>query len=53
MSHIDVAKLFVHEDNHLDFSEFWKANKGTENHYSKIGNEKVYKIVVDNIKKIC
>ena len=36
-----------------DFSEFWKANKGTENHYSKIGNEKVYKIVVDNIKKIC
>ena len=53
MSHVEVAKLFIHEDNHLDFSEFWQANKGKENHYSKIGNQKIYDIVVDKINKLC
>ena len=53
MSHVEVAKLFIHEDNHLDFSEFWQANKGKENHYSKIGNQKIYDIIVDKINKLC
>ena len=53
MSHIDVAKLFIYESNHLDFSDFWKANLGTENHYSIKGNKKMYDIVVDNLSKLC
>ena len=51
MSHIDIAKLFIYEDNHLDFSEFWKKNKGKENHYSKAGNEKIFNIILDRISK--
>lgn len=53
MSHIEIAKFFIWEDNHLDFSNFWQANKGKENHYSEEGNKKIFKIVVDNIEKIC
>jgi len=53
MSHINVAKMFIYEDNHLDFSDFWKANLGTENHYSSKGNKKIYDIVVDNLNKMC
>ncbi len=51
MSHIDIAKLFIYEDNHLDFSEFWQKNKGNENHYTKKGNEKIFNIVLDRINK--
>tara|TARA_B100001057_G_scaffold341664_1_gene342522 strand:- start:5801 stop:6379 length:579 start_codon:yes stop_codon:yes gene_type:complete len=53
MSHVEVAKLFIHEDNHLDFSEFWQSHKGTENHYNITGNQKIYDIVVDKINKLC
>ena len=37
------------EDNHLDFREFWQANKGKENHYSKIGNQKIYDIIYEKL----
>jgi len=50
MSHIEVAKLFIVEDNHLDFSEFWQAHKGNENHYNKEGNQKLLKIIIDAVK---
>jgi len=50
MSHIDIAKLFIVEDKHIDFSEFWKENKGKENHYSKEGNQKLCNIIVDAVK---
>jgi hypothetical protein len=53
MSHIEVAKLFIYEDNHLDFSEFWKTHKGSENHYNITGNQKIHDIVVDKINKLC
>ena len=53
MSHIEVAKLFIYEDNHLDFSEFWQTHKGSENHYNITGNQKIYDIVVDKINKLC
>ena len=44
------AKLFIVEDKHIDFSEFWKENKGKENHYSKKGNQKLCNIIVDAVK---
>lgn len=52
MSHHNIAKAFIWEDKHLDFSEFWQKHKGTENHYNELGNEKVLQIVLDNIQKI-
>ena len=52
MSHLEVCKYFIHEDNHLEFSEFWKAHKGKENHYNSIGNKKLFKIVLDNLQKL-
>ena len=53
MSHVEVAKYFIHEDNHLDFSDFWKANRGTENHYTEQGNRKLFNIIVDKIDNLC
>ncbi|MDC0002738.1 hypothetical protein OAP94_00985 [bacterium] len=53
MSHIEVARMFIYEDHHLDFSEWWSKNKGTENHYSKVGNQTVHKIIVDTLNKLC
>lgn len=53
ISHHEVARLFVHEDNHLDFSEFWQSNKGKENHYNIEGNKKINEIIVDKINKLC
>ena len=44
-------RLFIYEDNHLDFSEFWQKNKGNENPYTKKGNEKIFNIVLDRINK--
>ena len=50
VSHTDIAKLFIIEDNHIDFSEFWQEHKGKENHYSKEGNQKLFNIVIDAVK---
>ena len=50
MSHVEVAKLFVVEDKHIDFSEFWQEHKGKENHYNTKGNQKLHQILLDNIK---
>lgn len=52
LSHIEIAKYFIWEDNHLDFTDFWQANKGKENHYNEEGNQKICKIIVDNLHKL-
>ena len=52
MSHHNIAKAFIWEDNHLDFSEFWQKHRGKENHYTEKGNKKVLQIVLDNLQKI-
>jgi hypothetical protein len=52
LSHVDIAKAFVWEDNHIDFSDFWKKHKGKQNHYSVYGNDKIYKIILDKLKKL-
>lgn len=52
ISHLEIAKYYIVEDKHLDFSEFWDNHKGTENHYNDIGNATVLKIILDNLNKI-
>ena len=52
LSHVEIAKYFIWEDNHLDFTDFWQANKGKENHYNEEGNQKICKIIVDNLHKL-
>ena len=52
LSHHDIAKAFIWEDKHLDFSEYWQKHKGKENHYNDVGNFKVYQIVLDNLHKL-
>ena len=52
MSHHNIAKAFIWEDNHLDFSEFWQKHRGKENHYNDTGNTTVCKIVLDKLQKL-
>jgi hypothetical protein len=50
ISHVEVARLFVVEDTHIDFSEFWDEHRGIQNHYSTTGNQKLHQIIIDNVK---
>lgn len=52
LSHIEIAKHFIWEDNHIDFSEFWHKNKGNENHYNTLGNKKIYELILDALCKL-
>lgn len=52
ISHLEIAKYFIVEDKHLDFSEFWSKHRGDENHYDSNGNKTVLKIILDNLEKI-
>lgn len=52
ISHLEIAKYFIVEDKHIDFSTFWSENRGNENHYTPEGNATVLKIILDNLQKI-
>lgn len=52
LSHVEIAKHFVWEDNHMEFSEFWHKHKGKENHYNTLGNVKVYQLVLDALNRL-
>lgn len=49
ISHLEVAKPFIIEDQHIDFSEFWKSNRGLVNHYTEHGNTKVFEIIKERL----
>tara|TARA_B110000503_G_C6986878_1_gene345630 strand:+ start:57 stop:644 length:588 start_codon:yes stop_codon:yes gene_type:complete len=51
MTHIELDSKFTIEQHHIDFNKLWVAHRGTENHYSKHGNNCVYNVLVDKIKK--
>jgi hypothetical protein len=44
---------FVTEANALDFSQLWKEQPGKINHYSQVGNEKIYNSIKQIILEIC
>ncbi len=46
LSHIEIANQLKIEKNHLDFSQLWKNNRGTVNHYTEEGNLKIYKEII-------
>jgi hypothetical protein len=41
------------EINALDFSQLWKEHPGKINHYSQVGNEKIYNSIKQIILEIC
>lgn len=49
LSHVSIAKELAVESNHLDFSEYWKLNRGNVNHYTKEGNKAVYSAISKEI----
>lgn len=49
ISHLEVAKSFIIEDQHIDFSEFWNNNRGSVNHYTEQGNKTVFKILKERL----
>ena len=52
ISHHNIPKEFIFEDNHLSFNKIWQKNKGNENHYNNTGNKKVLKIILDKLLKL-
>ncbi len=46
LSHIEIANTLAVEQNHIDFSQLWKNNRGTINHYTEEGNLKVYNEII-------
>lgn len=51
ISHLEIDTP-IHETKHINFSKFWLANKGNENHYSIEGNQLVYKIIIEKLKTL-
>ena len=51
LSHAPFNQIITIEKDHIDFSNFWKTNRGNENHYSILGNKVIYNNVVDKIEK--
>jgi hypothetical protein len=52
LDHTDASNTFAIEDHHLDFSSYWKLNRGNVNHYTKEGNEYVFASIVDKIEEV-
>lgn len=52
LDHNDASKEFGNEFDRLDFTNYWPKNRGSVNHYTKEGNEFVFKSIVDKIKEM-
>jgi hypothetical protein len=51
ITHTEISKNFTIEKNSIDFSEIWKNNRGTVNHYNTFGNLFVYEKLKQTIVK--
>lgn len=49
ITHTQIGLKLSVEPNNLDFSEVWLKERGTVNHYTKLGNEIVSKILFDRM----
>lgn len=52
VDHTSASSHFGNEADHLDFSEYWPNNRGDVNHYTKEGNEFIFKSIVDKINEM-
>lgn len=52
ITHTDISRSLSLEDNNIDFSDLWKLNRGTINHYTDYGNNTVYKTIKREIEKL-
>lgn len=51
ITHTDISNEYAVEHNNTNFSEIWKNNRGTVNHYSRQGNQIIFDKLVDIIKQ--
>lgn len=52
ISHVDIVSQLSIEDDHIDFSDLWKSNRGPVNHYTTEANKIVYEKIKKEIWKI-
>lgn len=52
LSHLPIVSSLAVENNHIDFSDFWKENRGNINHYNKESNFLIYKLLKSFIERL-
>lgn len=51
LSHIDIVNKLAVEQCNIDFTELWKTERGTINHYTDSGNKQIFKTILDEINR--
>lgn len=49
LTHVDISKELTIELNNIDFSDLWKKERGTINHYTVQGNKMIYNKLIEHI----
>lgn len=49
LTHIDISACLAIEANNIDFSDLWKRERGTINHYTVEGNKIIFDKIMDHI----
>lgn len=52
VSHVDIVNQLAIEKNHIDFSDLWKIERGTMNHYTYKGNTIVFNAIKNKLVEL-
>lgn len=49
LTHTEISRDLTIESNNIDFSDLWKRERGTINHYTVSGNRTIYETITEHI----
>jgi hypothetical protein len=49
LTHTDISRSLIIESNNIDFSDLWKRERGSINHYTIQGNRIIFETIIEHI----